>query len=414
MLIVTQYFLPEPGAPSVRYAAIARTLCELGVRVSVLTAVPNYPTGVVPAGYAAWRPTREWHDGVRVYRAPLFPYGGTRRGLRLLNHLSFSAAAFAGLALPVHPELVIAESPPLPLVLAAAAIARRHRAPLVLYVADLWPEVAIAMGALGPGRIADRARALETWAYRQAWRITVPTDGLHARLAARPDVGPAKLSVLMNGVDGRVFRPLDPGPAGAERAQLGPLADRALFVYAGTIGEAQGLEVIVDAAAALRDDRRIGVLLLGDGPARERLERRAAALHLDNIAFLPAVPPATVTRYLALARAALAPLRDVALFDATRPAKVLPALACGRPVVFGGRGEMAEVILREQCGLVVPPGDAAALAGAIGRLTADPAGAAEMGARGHAFATREFDFPTLVRRWFDELSAARPAPGRNS
>jgi len=104
----------------------------------------------------------------------------------------------------------------------------------------------------------------------------------------------------------------------------------------------------------------------------------------------------------------------VALFNATRPAKVLPALACARPVVFCGRGEMAELIARERCGLVVPPGDATALAGAIRRLVDDPAGAAEMGVRGHAFATREFDFPTLVRRWFDELSAARPSPARSS
>ena len=126
------------------------------------------------------------------------------------------------------------------------------------------------------------------------------------------------------------------------------------------------------------------------------------------------MPPDRVAAYLAFARATIAPLRDVALFVATRPAKVLPSLACARPVIFCGRGEMAAFIEREGCGIAVAPEDPAALAAAIRRLAADEAGARAMGERGRAWAVREFDFGAIVRRWWDALSAALPPRARGT
>ncbi|HET7700142.1 MAG TPA: glycosyltransferase family 4 protein [Candidatus Limnocylindria bacterium] len=412
--IVTQYFWPEPGAPSVRYAAIVRTLVSLGVDVTVLTGIPSYPTGRVAPGYAALRPMTEEHDGARIQRLPLLPYGGQNKWLRLANHGSFATSVLLS-AMRAHPvDLVITESPPLPLALGGAAIARRGRAPMVLYVADAWPDVAIAMGALREGWLADRLRSLESAAYRAAWRITVPTDGLYAKIAAHPAGGAAKTLLLPNGVDHGIFHPVDPAECGEERAALGDLADRALFIYAGTIGHAQALDTILDCAILLRDQPEIGFALLGDGPERARLEARASAAGLGNVRFLGAVPPEQVARYLALARASIAPLRDVALFEATRPAKILPSLACARPVVFCGRGEMAALLERERAGLVVPPEDATALAAAVRSLAAAPAEARAMGERGRAWALREFDFTALVRRWFESLSAALPRRARGS
>ena len=414
VLIVTQYFWPEPGAPSVRYAAIVRTLVSLGVDVTVLTGIPSYPTGRVADGYHALRPMTEQHDGARIERLPLLPYGGQNKWLRLANHGSFAASALLSAVRARRADLVIAESPPLPLAISGAAIARRSGAPMVLYVADVWPDVAIAMGALREGWLADRLRALETAAYRAAWRITVPTDGLYAKIAAHPSGGAAKTLLLPNGVDHAIFHPIDPAMCREERAALGDLAQGALFVYAGTIGHAQALDTILDAAILLREQREIGFLLLGDGPERARLEARATEEGLRNVRFLGVVPPERVARYMALARATVAPLRDVPLFAATRPAKVLPSLACARPVVFCGRGEMAALLEREGAGLVVPPEDATALAAALRSLAASPVEARAMGDRGREWALREFDFAALVRAWFATLSAALPPRARGS
>ena len=413
MLIVTQYFWPEPSAPSVRYAAIIRTLRSLGVSVHVITGVPSYPSGRVAKGYRPIGFQAEDHEGAHIQRFPLLPYGGANKWLRLLNHGSLATTSMFGALRGVRCDLVIAESPPLPLAISGIAHARRAGVPLVLYVADKWPDVAIEMGALHEGWVAARLRDMESFAYRSAWRIAVPTDGLFARLAAHRDAGPAKTTLLPNGVDPAVFHPMDASDPEAARA-LGDLAGRALFMYAGTIGQAQALATIVDAAALVRGDPTIGFALVGDGPERARLEERARALGLDNIRFVGAVPPDRVAAYLAFARATIAPLRDVALFVATRPAKVLPSLACARPVIFCGRGEMAAFIEREGCGIAVAPEDPAALAAAIRRLAADEAGARAMGERGRAWAVREFDFGAIVRRWWDALSAALPPRARGT
>ncbi len=413
MLIVTQYFWPEPGAPSVRYAAIVRTLRALGVSVDVITGVPNYPTGRIARGYRGVGLQVEEHDGARVHRLPLFAYGGRNKWLRLLNHGSLAASTLFAAVPGRRVDLVIAETPPLPLAVSAAVIARRSGVPLVLYVADMWPDVALAMGALHEGWVADRLRSLEAFVYRSAARVTVPTEGLFAKLAAHPAAGPDKVLLLPNGVDPAVFHPIDPLDCEAERAAIG-LGGRTLFLYAGTIGHAQALDTILDAAAALRDRSEIVFGLLGDGPERGRLERRARSLGLDNVVFAGAVAPERVARYFALSRATIAPLRDVELFGATRPAKVLPSLACARPVIFCGRGEMAALIQRERCGVAVPPEDPPRLADAVRLLAASEADARAMGERGREWALREYDFTRLVRQWWDELSAGLPPPARDS
>ncbi|TMB77198.1 MAG: glycosyltransferase family 4 protein [Chloroflexi bacterium] len=251
VLIVTQYFWPEPSAPSVRYAAIIRTLRSLGVSVHVITGVPSYPSGRVAKGYRPIGFQAEDHEGAHIQRFPLLPYGGANKWLRLLNHGSLATTSMFGALRGVRCDLVIAESPPLPLAISGIAHARRAGVPLVLYVADKWPDVAIEMGALHEGWVADRLRDMESFAYRSAWRIAVPTDGLFARLAAHRDAGPAKTTLLPNGVDPAVFHPMDASDPEAARA-LGDLAGRALFMYAGTIGQAQALATIVDAAAAAR------------------------------------------------------------------------------------------------------------------------------------------------------------------
>lgn len=414
VLIITQYYWPEVGAPQVRYEAITRTLVGLGVHVEVLTGMPSYPTGRIRSGYSAWPPRVEVRDGVRIHRLPLFAYGGSDRGLRLMNHGSLAICAFAGLVMSLAADLVLVESPPLPLVIPAAALARRSGARLVMFCADLWPGVPLAMGALHPGFIADRLTDLESLCYRWSWRVTVPTDGLYATLSAHPDVGAAKLLLLPNGVDTAIFRPYDVAECAAERARLGALEGQALFFYAGTIGHAQALDTVVAAATLLRDDARIGFVLLGDGPERAALEARAASLGLDNIRFLGSVAPDLVARYLAFARATIAPLRDVALFSATRPAKVLPSLACATPVIFAGRGEMAALLEREGCGLAVAPEDPRALAAAVSRLTDDAGAARAMGERGRALALRDYDFSALVSRWWGTLSAGLRPPARGS
>lgn len=405
VLLVSHYFWPEPGAASVRLGAVVRRMRARSWEVSVLTSVPTYPRGKAMKGYRPWRPTVSSWNGVSIYFCPLFPYGGRRNVLRLASQLSFVLTSLLGLFLSERPDMIIVESPPLPLVLSAAILARRFKAPLAMYCADLWPRVAIEMGALRNPLLRALALRLETTAYRLASVIAVPTDGLRAALERNACAGPGKVRLVPNGVDLDEFTPVVPRDAAAIRRELGDFGRRVLFAYVGTMGSAQGVGVIIQAARLLHGNREIGFLIIGDGPEKDLLERESSDLRLDNVRFVASVPPSDVGRYLALCRATIAPLRNLQVFNYTRPVKMLASLACGTPVIFCGGGEAAELLRSCEGGLVVPPEDSNALATAVRTLADDASLAAQLGRNGRLFVMRHFDFARLIDAWLDQLES---------
>jgi colanic acid biosynthesis glycosyl transferase WcaI len=184
-----------------------------------------------------------------------------------------------------------------------------------------------------------------------------------------------------------------------------------VFLYPGTLGYAQGLEVIVDAAARLADrglDREVVFLLVGDGPVRAALEASVRERSLEHMVRFAGLEPADrMPQYFSVARAVVVPLRKHKLFQGARPSKVFPAWASGVPVIFSGEGEMARLVERSGAGVVVPPGDGAALAEAVEsfhRLSDEAVRA--MGRRGRAFVTEEFAWPLIMERWLQGLHPA--------
>jgi glycosyltransferase involved in cell wall biosynthesis len=163
-----------------------------------------------------------------------------------------------------------------------------------------------------------------------------------------------------------------------------------VVLYAGALGPANALDVVLDAAAALRGTRALFVLV-GDGKARTDLERRAAELGLDNVQFVAAQPKERVPGLIAAADACLASLRDIPLFRTTYPNKVFDYMAGGRPVLLQIDGVIREVVEEAQAGVFVPPGDAAALAAAVRRMMDHPDVAREMGRRGRVAVCERFD-----------------------
>ena len=186
-LFLTHYFPPEVGAPQTRIAALAGGLRERGIEVTVHTGFPNYPDGRIAPPYRN-RPLRRERaaDGTRIVRSAVYAAPNAGFARRVANHTRFAASALLTAPAAGAADVVVAESPPLFLAGAAVAYARAKRAPLVLNVADLWPDSAVAIGALSGRRSIAAARALEDWAYRHAAAITVPTEGMAERLEARP------------------------------------------------------------------------------------------------------------------------------------------------------------------------------------------------------------------------------------
>lgn len=407
-LVLSQYYPPEIGAPQTRLAAMVREMKNLGHDVEVVTAMPNYPKGRIFPEYRGRFYLREELDGVRVHRVWLYPSTGA--GLRrILNYMSFTGTCLAPLLCLSRPDYVFVESPPLFLSVPGYLMARRWRAKMIFNVADLWPDSVRELGLMKDGLALGLAARLEEWTYRVADRVNAVTEGIRSTLIEKKGVPPAKVLFLPNGVDTQLFKPRPADDALASR--LG-LAGKKLILYAGTLGYAQGLEVALEAAATLRDETDILFVFVGGGSEVGSLKLLAEKWSLPNVVFLDPVPPEEVARLYSLALAGFASLRNLPLFEGARPSKIFPIMASGVPVIYSGAGEGARLIEAAQAGIVTPPEDSRALAGAVRLLAQNPDLAARLGRNGRAYAEKHLTWSTLVANWLRELSEESPSGGK--
>jgi colanic acid biosynthesis glycosyl transferase WcaI len=389
-LILTQYFPPEVGAPQVRLLAMGKELKSQGHDVRVVTAMPSYPRGRVFAGYRGrWRLSEEI-DGLPVTRTWIHAATGSGFG-RLAGYVSFAMTSFLECLRGARPDYLFVESPPLFLGATAWLASRLRRTSYIFNVSDLWPESAVAMGLVTNRFLIGMAKGLERFSYRHAAAVCAVTEGIRDEIAKTS--GAARVLLLPNGVDVKMFRRVD----GSE----GPVA---MFVFAGTHGYAQGLDVVVEAARSLSSRPDIRFLFVGDGPEKNRLVELAR--DMPSIEFRDAVPVREMPRIFSSARASIVPLRKLELFKGARPSKVLPSLACETPVIYSGEGETAALLEREGCGLAVEPECPEKLAEAVERLADDPALGRAMGRRGRALVEREYSWEHITDRWLHELGAA--------
>ena len=408
VLIVTHYFPPETGAPQARLSALAATWAADGDEVTVLTGMPNHPTGVLPPSYRRAVLRRELADGYRVVRTWLYatPNEGVAR--KTLGHLSFMASSvLLGWRAAGAADVVVVSSPTFFSILSGWVLARLKHARLVVEIRDLWPAIFVELGVLTSRRIIALLERMELAAYAAADQVVVVSEGFRSDLIRR-GVPAAKVHTIRNGVDaGRFARPAaaDRDPV---RARLGAGPQDCLVLYAGTHGISQALPVIADAASLL--DRRadgppVRFAFVGDGADKRRLESRVAELGLSNVTLLPGVPGDQVPELLAAADICLVPLRDVPLFSTFIPSKMFEYLAAGKAVIGSLAGEAAE-ILTEAGAVVVPPEDSRSLATAIAVLAAAPQRRQAMGEAGRAFVARSYDRAALCREYRKVLDQA--------
>jgi glycosyltransferase involved in cell wall biosynthesis len=406
ILIVTHYFPPEVGAPQARLSDLAAAWAASGDAVTVLTAMPSHPTGVLPPEYRRAIRRREQRDGYRVVRAWLYatPNEGVVR--KTLCHLSFmvSSVLLGGRACG-QADTVVVSSPTFFSIGSAWLLARLKRAQLVVEVRDLWPAIFVELGVLTNRRLIRLLERLELAAYAAADQVVVVSDGFRANLIGR-GVPAAKVHTIRNGVRIDRFPPRVPDSLARQQARqrLGARPGDCLVVYAGTHGISHALPRVAEAAALLGGEA-VRVAFVGDGSDKPRLRRRVAELGLDNVTLAPAVRPDQVPDLLAAADVCLVTLRDVPLFATFIPSKMFEYLAAGRAVVGAVTGEAAQ-ILREAGAVVVPPEDPGALADAIRALADDPARRAEMGQRGRVYVERFFDRDQLAREYRKILGPA--------
>ena len=401
VLLVTHYFPPEVGAPQARLSETARQWAADGAQVTVLTGMPNHPTGVVAEAYRGAVVRDERRDGYRVLRTWLYATANEGIVRKTLGHLSFMlSSVLLGCWRTGRVDVVVVSSPTFFSIGAAWALARLRRARLVVEVRDLWPAIFVELGVLTNRRVIALLERLELAAYAAADAVVVVTDGFRDDLVRR-GVPAGKVTVIRNGVDLTAFAGGVP-PEAAVRELLGASPGEALVLYIGAHGISQGLPAVAEAADLLRD-LPVHLAFVGEGADKRRLAETVARLGLqDRVTMLPAVPRQEVASLLGAADVCLVPLRDVPLFSTFIPSKIFECLAAEKAVIGAVRGEPAD-ILRAAGALVVEPEDRAALAGAVRALAADPGWRQEMGRLGRAHVIEHYDRSALARRYADLL-----------
>lgn len=394
-LILTQYFPPETGGPQNRLASLAEGLSARGHEVTVITAKPSYPAGVVFNGFEDGFFVSSRHRGVSVVHTWILPDDKKTTLRRLGYYLSFMlSSVLAAWREEGDVDVVLASSPPLFVGIAGWLASRLKRARFVFDVRDLWPDVAVAMGELDDGWLAGAARAIERFIYRRADGITAVTKGFCEDIEQRAARGTPVVRIT-NGTEPEVFR------VAAGRRSLREaldLPDGFLVTYAGNLGLAQGLDHVLEAADRLAaEEPDVTLLLVGDGPRREELSARATDGKLDNVVFRDRVPLKKAARYMAASDALLVPLGDRRIYRKFIPSKLFDAMAAGRPVLLSVDGEAREILEEAGAGLYYPAEDADGLAAAIRSLRSHSCREA-MGPDGRAFVERRYTRSQQARK----------------
>lgn len=395
ILLITHYFPPEIGAPQARLSEMAAVWADNGEDVTVITGMPNHPTGVVHQQYRGKRRVRERRDGYRIIRTWLYATPNEGFVKKTMGHLSFMVTSMFVSNKQTGPaDVVIVSSPTFFSILSAYIHARRHRAKFVVEVRDLWPGIFVELGVLSNPWIIRALERLELAAYRAADMVVVVSEGFKDNITAR-GVPAYKVHTIRNGVDLDRFevRP----SSQPVRAQLGAGAGDILVLYIGAHGISHDLKTIAE-AAALVNDRLVRFAFVGDGAAKQALRQRIEELGLSTVTLLPSVPRDAVPDMLAAADICLVPLRDVPLFKMFIPSKMFEYFGSGRAVIGAVRGEPAR-LLREGGAVVVDPGDPVGLAQAISALANAPETREEMGKQGRLYVEEHFDRHQLAMRY---------------
>lgn len=400
LLVLSQYFWPE----SFVINDVVRCLREQGHEIVVATGKPNYPDGEVFPGYRAAGLQREPYLGdIDVVRVPLWPRrrGGAKN--LVLNYLSFVLSGlvfFPWLLRGRSFDAILVFAPsPITQVIPAILLKWLKGARLAVWVQDLWPESLSATGFVRQPVLLRMVGWMVRGIYRACDLLLVQSRAFVEPVARYGDR--SRIRYLPNVLD--IREAPDPGAVPSELIEL---LDRYFcVVFAGNLGTAQSLDMVVQVAEQLRDLVDVRLVLVGSGSRLAWLQASKDALQLDNLILPGRFPPHAMPAIFERASALLASLNDAPVFAQTIPSKVQAYLAAGRPILASLNGEGARVVQEAGAGLVSPAEQARPLVENIGRLRAmDDRERAAMGEAGRRYFLANFEMSSQVRKLTDWLN----------
>ena len=401
LLILTQYFPPEVGAPQNRLFELALRLQKKNIEVTILTAMPNYPEMKIHKDYEGKKYVVEEMSGLKVHRTSIYIPKSKSIFQRLLNYFSFvySSWNFGRKKLESFDFLMV-ESPPLFLGISAYFLSRKLKAKMIFNVSDLWPESAEKLGLVNNRLFLWMAYKLEKFLYQKSVLVTGQTQGICDSVSNRfPET---KVYWLPNGVDVNYFIPQAKDEEW--RNSVGVNTDDFVCLYAGILGHAQGLEVILHCADKLKSESKIKFILLGSGPEEMKLKSLATELKLNNIIFHSVVGKMQMPKIVSSCDVALVPLKRLDLFKGAIPSKIFENLAMQKPILLGVEGEAKTLFIDQgNCGLAFVPEDAEDLKEKVLHLYRNPQLCLELGIQARKYVSENFNRDAIAEKFRERL-----------
>ena len=349
ILFITDNFIPEVNAPATRTYEHAKEWIRMGVDVTVITCVPNFPNGKVFYGYKNRLYQKEYIDGIEVIR--VWSYMSPNIGLtkRLLDHISFSVSSFI-VGLFQKADIIIATSPQFFTTWTAFILNKIKRTPWIFELRDIWPESIQSVGIIKYKKIIDILEKIELGLYKDSSSVVAVTDAFKHNLIDR-GIDRDKISVITNGSNIELFHLREKNMELLEKLNL---KDKFIIGYIGTHGMAHSLDFIVKSISKIDDDS-IHFLFIGDGAMKVIIQALAKELNLKNITFLDPIAKDEVPKYLSIVDVSLVPLRKTDTFKSVIPSKIFEASAMRKPILLGVEGHAKEIIDRYGAGVSYEP-----------------------------------------------------------
>ena len=409
ILIITPFYAPDFGPSAPLFTQLSSVLAQRGHRVTVIAAVPHYPSGKVLPEYKGKWIRNSVENGVKVIRVAVPSLDRSNFKNRLLQFICYQIGATCA-SLFQRYDVALVTNPAIETWLPFAWQVLFRRKPVLFSVFDVYPNVGIKLGIFKNKLIIVAVTSLERFCLKRSASIQVISDSFRpgVRALGVPD---SKIDLVYLWVDTDQLKPITYQNSFASEQNLN---GKYVVLYAGNIGLSQGLEHVLTAAELLADQNDVQFVFVGDGAGRELLQTQAKQRQLSNVQFVPFQPRERLPEVLASADAMLVILRRGISTDSL-PSKTFSALASGRPIIASvdEESETWKLIKRAEAGLCCPPEDPARLAETILSLKQDKNLGTLLGRNGRLYAEKNHSVLSAAEQFeklFIKSCSVHPSP----
>lgn len=385
------------GAPAARAYENASRWVDMGHDVTVLCGVPNHPVGEIYDGYKNKPWQKEEVDGIKVVRTWVYPTPNRKAWERIVNYGSFGFSSLTGSILIRKPDVIIGTSPQLLVALSSYMISEFKRVPFVFEVRDLWPETIEATGTTQNNFLIWTLRHLSDLLYRKAKQIVVVTNSFKDKIQ-KLGVNSGKIKIIPNGVDLELFK-----PSNDKNKKSNKWNEDFLVSYIGTLGECQGLSVVLKAAEKLEEFEDIHFLFVGEGAKKEQLKKKKRKKNLTNVEFLDKQPKSDIPKFLSFSNVSLVMLKKRKLFESVIPSKMFESMAMRNPVILGAKGESRNILNEADAGIAIEPENHSQLKDAILKLYRNKRFGEKLGRNGREYVKENYTRETFAKKYIKVL-----------